>query len=401
MRWWLLVVVVGLPAPAAAQELDPVLDRDFTLDLHQGAVLGSGRIIGMGGAAVATAQGSAGALFNPAAVAARADTSTGTWEWDWHIDFLNPSLGSDYDNNGITQETEFGFLDGAVITAGLVGQYRCWGLGVSITNSDQRLEERADGTTVVPSATVARAALARALFDYQLMIGAGVRAGVFSLQIETAEPPRTELFAISGSALEAGAIWRPRDIDLRAGLSGSLPVSSENVTSEECDPLDCEGFILPERAALPWQASIGAAWRFGPTRWNRVVASRWRDEKALVVAADLVLVGTVDDGHGLEAYAQGDLQPSGRTLSFSPRAGAEYDWVPGRFRIRGGSYWEASRFRDPMGEDIPGRLHITIGLDLRVWQFRVWGKDYRLRTSLTVDGADGYGNGGLSIGFWS
>lgn len=68
--------------------------------------------------------------------------------------------------------------------------------------------------------------------------------------------------------------------------------------------------------------------------------------------------------------------------------------------MRGGTYWEPSRFRDPEGDPIDGRLHLTLGLDIRVWQFGLWGDRYRVRMSLTSDGARGYGNGGLSIGFW-
>jgi hypothetical protein len=121
----------------------------------------------------------------------------------------------------------------------------------------------------------------------------------------------------------------------------------------------------------------------------------------LLLAADLVVTGHVPGGYGIEAFAATEtLQPSGRDVGISPRVGAEYEWVPGRFRIRGGSYWEPSRFRDPEGRDIAGRLHVTLGLDLRVWSFCFWKERYRVRLSFTSDGAVEYGNGGLSIGFW-
>jgi hypothetical protein len=68
--------------------------------------------------------------------------------------------------------------------------------------------------------------------------------------------------------------------------------------------------------------------------------------------------------------------------------------------VRGGTYWEPSRFRDADGDAIRGRLHLTLGLDIRVWQFGLWGDHHRVRVSLTSDGARGYGNGGASIGFW-
>jgi hypothetical protein len=394
-----VAVAMAAAAPARAQEFPVIADRDYALDLHQGAVLGSGRIVGMGGAAVATAEGSSGLLFNPAAAAVRSETSTGNWDWDWHIDWLTPQLGSDHDNNGMAQETEVG-LSGSVITFGLVGQVQQWGFGVTAIGFDQPGEEAADGTRVVPSVLMVRVSAARSWLEEQITVGLGYRVGAFGMNRRTQDAPDLELFSITGTGLDAGAIWRPRDLDLRAGLSASLPVSSESVTTGDCDPLDCDGFILPGRVAAPWQLGAGLAYRFAETSWHRPVTTRWRDERSVLVAADLVVTGRVPDGHGIEAFSRMQLQPSGRSIGLSPRAGAEYEWVPGRFRLRGGSYWEPSRFRAPDGRDIPGRLHLTLGLDLRIWQFRLWGKDHRVRLSMTADGATGYGNGGLSIGFW-
>jgi len=398
------LVALAAPVAAHAQEFPTIRDRDYTLDLHQGAVLGSGRIVGMGGAAVATAEGSSGLLFNPAAVAVRPATSTGTWDWDWHLDWLTPQIGTDFDNNGLTQETDVDLID-ALITGGLVGQYGPWGLGVTVMSFAQPLEREADGSRVVPRVAVVRASLARSLWADQITVGVGLRAGTFSIarRMESEAGAITEtvdLFSLTGTGLEAGAIWRPRDLDLRAGLSASLPVSSEEVEVANCDPLACEGFVLPERAAAPWQLSLGVAWRRAATRWNRTVATTWRDERYLLLAADLVVTGHVPHGHGVEAFSRMQLQPSGRDVGVSPRLGAEYEWLPGRLRVRGGSYWEPSRFRDPRGEDVRGRLHLTLGLDVRIWQFCFWNERYRLRLSVTGDGADGYGNGGLSIGFW-
>ena len=121
----------------------------------------------------------------------------------------------------------------------------------------------ADGSRVVPQAVVGRVSLARAFMGYQLMVGVGFRGGTFgmSLQPEDQQRERQDLFSITGSALEAGAIWRPRDLDLRAGMAAALPVSSEEVGSEECDPLDCEGFILPDRVIEEMLQRLGARLR--------------------------------------------------------------------------------------------------------------------------------------------
>jgi hypothetical protein len=263
---------------------------------------------------------------------------------------------------------------------------------------------------------VGRIHLARGFLDDELTLGAGFRSGAFQIVQRAAEaggdPVTTELFSIGGSALELGALWRPRDRDVRIGVSGSMPVTGDAVDVAECDPLDCggdpgamdgdpdDGFVLPERAVLPWQVSIGGAWRRSATAWNREVAGDWRDEEYVLFAADLVVTGHVPGAFGVGAFSAGQLQPSGRDVGVSPRAGVEYEWVPGRFRVRGGTYWEPSRFRDPDGDAIDGRLHLTLGLDIRVWQFGLWGDRHRVRVSLTSDGARGYGNGGVSIGFW-
>lgn len=401
----MLLAMAMAPAAAVAQEaFAPITSRDYTLDLHQGAVLGSGQTVGMGGTGVATGVGSAGSLFNPAQVAVRSDNSPAQFDWDWHFDYLSSAVGTDFDNNGIDQSEEYGLFDGPLITAGFVGQYFEWGLGATLVYYKHPIEQAPD-VELQPQTLVARLSLARSFLADELTLGLAFRGGQFSmLRIAPGAggvATLTDLFSISGAALEAGGLWRPRDRNVRVGVTGGLPVNSETVNVAACDPEDCEGYVLPERAALPWQVSVGAAWRRAPTAWNRKVATEWRDEKYLLLAADLVVTGHVPGGYGIEAFAASEkLQPSGRDVGISPRVGAEYEWVPGRFRIRGGSYWEPSRFRDPEGRDIAGRLHITLGLDLRVWSFCFWKERYRVRLSFTSDGAKAYGNGGVSIGFW-
>jgi hypothetical protein len=196
------------------------------------------------------------------------------------------------------------------------------------------------------------------------------------------------------TTLEAGALWRPSGKDLRVGGRLSLPVSP-GITPSGCDPLDCLGYILPEAIEFPWSAGAGVAWRRGPTRWNSIVPGDWRDERALVLAADLLITGGTHHGAGLEAFLDHQRQPSGRHVVASVRAGAEYEWKPGWFRVRGGSYWEPGRF-----EGVGGRLHITAGFDVRFWSFSLFDDHYRLRLSLAADGAARYTNGLLSLGFW-
>ena len=393
-----LVVSAVLPAASAlAQpEFEPIENRDYAIDLYQGSVLGSIRIVGMGGAAVAMAEGSSGLLANPAAPAIRPATSKGNWDWDWHIDWLNPALGSDFDNNGVKAEESLDLL--SVVTFGVVLRYKQWALGGNVNRIERTIEVE-DNIDLNPEFIVGRVGLAREFND--VTAGLAVRTGGLRLDritkfgggVETA----FTLFEITGSAIEAGAVWHPGDRDVRVGAVMSFPVtSSDEVTGDRCDPLDCEGYILPGEIVLPWRLAAGIAWRLADTRWNRRIDARWRDERYVVLTTDVVIDGPVDNGHGIEAFFDKQLQRSGRDPSVSIRTGIEFEWKPGLLRVRGGSYWEPSRF-----DGVSGRLHVTAGMDLRIWSFCFWRERYRVRFSITADIADKYGNTGLSLGLWN
>jgi hypothetical protein len=398
-----IALIGASAAEAPAQEFAPVTDRDFAIDLYSGAALGSLRTVGMGGAAVAIAEGSAGSIANPAAPAVRAETSRGRWDWDWHFDYLSTGIGADSDNNGIPEEADHGFLAGPVATLGVVVQSPYLGrlsLGMSATYAAQPGAEVGEDTVVIPSATVGRLSLGFELLGGDLALGVGARGGTVAVAKQVGDELAVDVFSISGASFEVGGLWRPREQDVRLGATLSLPVTGEDVVTDGCDPLDCEGFVVPGRVAAPWQVALGGALRRGATPWNRTIAGSWRDEDYWLYALDVVVTGATRDGHGLEAYARGQLQPSGRRTVVSVRGGLEHEWLPGRLRVRGGSYWEPSRFAAPDGSAVPGRLHLTLGVDVRIWAFRFRREPYRLRLSLTADGAERYGNGGLSVGFW-
>jgi hypothetical protein len=373
--------------PALAAESPPITGRAFALDLYSGAVFGSSRIIGMGGTGIALAEGSAYTQLNVAAAAVRPATSNGSWDWDFHFDWMNPSLGSDFDNNG---DPVASVGHATLLTFGALGQYREWGLAFSGNALSETLSLSGAESSRVSMLSF-KVILARAFVDRQLTVGLGVESAGFTLEDASARP----LLSIAGSGLELGGQLRPKEADFRLGLSLFVPMGAQAPTVSGCDPMDCEGLILPDAIEVPWRVGLGASYRFGPTPWNRQVEDRWRDERAVTLSADLLLTGATHDGYGLEAFVQKKLQRSGRSLSASVRVGAEYEWIPGWLRIRGGSYWEPGRF-----DGVGGRLHATFGLDFKIFAFDVLGTGFRLRLGLTGDTARGYGNGALSIGFW-
>ena len=138
--------------------------------------------------------------------------------------------------------------------------------------------------------------------------------------------------------------------------------------------------------------SFGALGYLG---WQIYLTAPPIPKSVVTTGGDVVFTGPTHDGHAYEAFLDEMLRPSGRHTSISVRAGAEHEWLPGRLRVRGGSYWEPGRI-----EGASGRLHATAGLEWRFWQFHVRDQPYRVRLSITGDVARDYRNGGVSIGLW-
>jgi hypothetical protein len=398
-------MLLGLTAiPSAfAQEFPDATSRNYTLDLYRGTAVGSAKIVGMGGVAAATAQGSSGMLTNPAAAGVRPTTSNETWDWDWHIVTESPRLGNDFDNNGLDDQFGDDVNYDPNATFGLVLQYKDWGIGITALNQtiESTFVDGMDETVVATNAGIAKISLAHYIFDGQLVIGAGARIVGMSIDSRSgAAPDPQTLLELTGANLEVGALWKPKRQDFRVGGSLSLPVVADQVEVENCDPLDCAGYILPGKLKVPWSATVGFAARHSESPWNMRYRSEWRDEKALLWAVDLVLTGTTKRGAGFEEFAQHRVQPSGRKHSLSLRGGVEYEWLPGTLRVRGGSYFEPSRFKDANGNDVPGRVHLTVGLDWHFYSFSIWDYNYRAQVSTWADGAKKFAVSGISVGFW-
>lgn len=379
-----VVVLALLIARSASAQYPPVTSRDYAIDLYEGVAVGNTDMVGMGGAGVAVVRGTAGVLLNPSALAVRATTDSSRWGIDYHLDVMTADYSSDYDNNGQV-------ADGGAQIASLGLGLRIGNWAGGVTSLVQQTPAADTGLTV--SGLRLRYVLATWLPEIDLAIGAGLQTAAFRLDPEDGDP----LFEVSGSSVIAGATWIPREESFRlgGGLEAAIDGGQVVATSADCDPaVDCGGYILPERVRVPWRAVSGAAYRLAPTPWNHQVETPFRDEKSLTLAADLVVTGATANGHGVEAFAMHQLQPSGRGISIGVRGGLVYEARPGRIRLRAGSYWEPGRF-----EGVDGRWHATFGADLRVFEFRLWGPR-RGRISLMGDVAAHYRNIVFDIGFW-
>ena len=380
-----VVLVVPLVSAGTAAAQTPITDREYAIELYEGVAIGDSVQTGMGGAGAARILGSAGALINPAAPAVRKTTDNDSWSWDYHLDALSGKFSSDYDNNGIVVDEGSG---AQLATIGLALRFGKWAGALTITIQNAPLEGAAQELNA--TTTRVRFVIARFIESWDLSIGLGTQAVRFAL--DPAVGP--ELFGVTGNGGLLGVTWLPRGQNYRVAVASDSRILGATIESENCDPNNCQGFILPQEIESPGRVVAGLSYRWASSPWNQQVTSKFRDERAVTLSTDVVFAGSTTRGHGLEAFGMMQLQPVGQSITFSPRAGVEVEAVPGRLRFRGGSYWEPGRY-----DGVGGRLHGTFGFEVRWLEFKLWGLR-RGRLGATVDIASRYRNLGLSVGFW-
>lgn len=371
-----------LASEAAAQpQTTPITHRDWAIDLYDGVAIGSTKVVGMGGTAMAHAEGAEGGHANPATAGLRRATATGRFAWDLSFDALTARYSADHDNNG-----EDGTAGSSILYSALQLQLGRWTLVGSALLRSMPLADTSPRLTVETS--VGTVGIVRRWNGPGIAVGLGWRfAGLRLLGDRT-------YFSLEDSSAFAGAAWAPPGRTWRLGAALTTTSEPNTADASGCDPESCMGLVLPRQVRLPWRASVGGALRLGPTAWNTSLSSRFRDERALTLAADLVITGASEAAYGLEAFGKNLWQRSGRHSAWSPRLGAELEAVPGVLRVRGGLYWEPARF---VGVD--GRAHVTASFELRMFHIRFFGLR-RLAFTGAADLARRYNNLGISFGLW-
>jgi len=118
----------------------------------------------------------------------------------------------------------------------------------------------------------------------------------------------------------------------------------------------------------------------------------------LLLSAQLHLRGAVSQAVGVESFLQGRVNRSGQQVTASPRIGIESEVLPNLLRLRAGTYYEPTRFRTS-----DGRLHGTLGFDVRLFRWDVFGIKadwYEWRAGGVIDLAARYLGWGLTVGGW-
>lgn len=385
---------------------------------NSGVLLGSTRVIALGGAYVGVAEGVSGFASNLAALAHRAPDLERDWDLGFTLSYLDlPLLGPgqrDLDNDAVG--------DNALATRQLLGgvllQYKRFGIGWYFRSTAlsycalSGLSEcpRSEAISVDLGNTALAAALALGRDDFILGLGLYGADASFSHHGESRRYAQT--------GVELDLLYRPHGLNYRVGLS----VKPQVVALWRAGPTEAPvlagrplygALVSPAVLSLGFSIRLGqgsqlynrlspaarrdVAERFGPS-WVPAPSGQVEGNPGgVLLTAQLDLVSAAEDTVPVQAFidvntATGMVEPPpvGRSAYLAPRLGAEHETIPGRLRTRLGSYLEPSPF-----QGVSPRPHLTGGLELFVLEY--WEK-WALSTSL--DFAGRYYNVGLSIGFW-
>jgi hypothetical protein len=410
MRAVLFFAGVLLAAPVAwAQDEVPMATRPERLYLNSGVLLGSSRVVGLGGAYVGIAEGVAGFTNNLAALAHRSPGLDRDWDVGVTLSWLDLPLargkGKDLDNDGLADDApESSQLLGAVLL-----QYRNFGLGFSMRNSQVGYCNTVhcdpnDLLRVSLIQTALAGAMALGRDDFILGFGIYSAQAVFSHESEG-----DWRYGDTGLALDM--LYRPHGRAYRVGVS----VRPEVVGAWRRGPGQVPflaGRQLYSAVVSPAVLSLGASWRLGEgaERYNRLSPAARRqmlegehfaevppedDPRALagrwLISAQADFISRTENAVSVHSFtALAEPEHVGVSGMLQPRVGVEHETWPGRLRTRLGSFIEPSPFEDHLP-----RPHLTGGFEL--FLFRYW-EDWALAASFDVSRR--YSDFGISVGFW-
>lgn len=450
-------LIASFEASAAAQSFEPIRRNDYNIDVFNGPTLGSGRLVGMGGAYAPLSMGIDGVPWNTAAYATRElwETSWFGWELSAGLVFPGAFNGDDLDNNG---DSSVGYNSSIFGSVGLRFQFGSFGFG--LLERLQSYTVSVVGRTADVSLNLANVGAGYALLDGQLVLGAGLRVATFDI----AESGGATLVEFTGTGVEGGVLlglhgkpWR-MGVSARSSVNSTSPYGSSAFVNADGQRVAGD-FVLPSEVHVPWELELGFAYQFGNRPLNRRfinprdAADRaledlearqrarvartpqdqrnsrfWTRERArrsaervmllrrvhadelgrgkdarnlsrdyILVTADLLLTGGSPNSIGLEAFLSQHRQIAGAHLTPTVRVGAEMEPWPNRFKVRAGAYLEPSRFAEASA-----RMHGTFGFDLRLFDTTLFGllDEFSVRLTASADIAPRYNDWGIAIGFW-
>lgn len=410
-RALLCAAVLGLAPAARAQDEEPQAPRPERLYFNSGSLLGSARVVALGGAYVGLAEGAAGFPSNLAALAHRSPTLEKDWDLGVTLSWLDlPFTGGrkrDLDNDGRPDESE----DSRQLLGGVLLQYKRFGIGFALRNSSvsycATVACAGDGERIRVSLTQSVLAGAVSFGQDDFILALGLYAAQASFRLSSGG----DEIRYGDTGVEVDMLYRPHGRAWRLGVTVRPEVVADWREEEGQAPV-LAGRPLFGAVVAPAVLSLGASWRFGEgsERYNRLSPAARRqlvvEGDALPVpeeepkdapagrwllSAQVDLISGVDNAVPVRSFAStAETERVGHTSEFAPRIGVEHDTVPGMIRLRAGVYGEPSPF-----DGRPARPHVTGGFE--VFVLRYW-EDWALTASFDL--ARRYTNVGLSVGFW-
>jgi hypothetical protein len=407
-------VASGTFTTHASAQSKPPPPPPSTFDGGRGPITGSTRYVGLGGAFVAIAEDTQGVAINPASDAVRLPYSWHAWDYGLGLDV---SIGAwlpknDIYNQPASSNGKSSALFGSV-AAVINYNHAGFGLAAEAQANAATGQDQVQGitpTSLSANFGVLHASLAYGYLDGQLLLGAGARLVGTSFGSSSS----SGLFSAAGVGYEAGFIVKPLASQFRLAAAVKAPINA----------------AMPEGSStvhVPWELSFGTAYQFGARRLNprfvtaRQVALRTssvsepskaqlkaaedelfetyqRQERFyLLVSTELTLVQRGSPSAAEQGSSAGDVAPRKGPV-VSPRLGIESEVVPHILKLRGGTYYEA-----PRAEAATGRAHGTLGFDVRLFEWSIFGLVKRFdywQLSVGADAARAYFNTAFSIGFW-
>jgi hypothetical protein len=437
----------------------------FNVDLVNGPIVGPNRVVSLGGAYTALGYGIDNAVITPAAYAARTLWDTRWFEWDATVDYSPGVLlrQVDFINNGkslLGTNTDLLFV--TLGASAIVGDL---GFGAIVRMQDYRIGNAArltqflanyglcyaflqgqllvgvGGRTI--SLTISNLARNETLGTFThsgpeagVILGLADRPFRIGVTVRTAVEAKADQHSSDLPFASPRALVLPPELQLGVAYQfGRRPLNRRWINPHDRERvlrnqmlvrrLQRQRVQAAREAAAEGGGAAGATpvWLREPhdPEFLRTEGERMAREEAelqqdiaraqrrhldklrslsrqyILVSADLLAIGATADGVGLESFLSQVRQESGEHPSLSFRVGVEGEPIPDRLRLRVGSYLEPSRF---MG--VRPRVHATMGSDLRLFAFDVFGlvDKFDFRVTATLDVAERYRNFGVSVGIW-
>ncbi len=417
---------------------EPITTSSYGVDVYQGPVLATARIIGLAGAYAPIGQDSEGMNYNAAAPAVRDPWSNDKFDYDVTAGITFPSSvdGTDFDNNGTKG---FAYDNFYFVNAGGEMLYGPYAVGASVNLQQYDLDRSSSSASSLPNVRLrlvtGHVLAAYSMLHDQLVVGAGVRvAGLGVIDTTGAEK---ELLTMSGFSPEIGVVWAPKKLPVRFGMTTRGPVRGDvqpsRVTPDANDDLKVGSTFLPDHIELPAEMELGVAYQFGQRPLNmgwkdwksipkrdldaerRVVDGKPEDDKTVgkrlvrrqyeatprskvLLLASVLFTARTHQAVGFESFLEQKVDRSGLDVSVSPRAAVEVEAIHNWLQLRGGSYLEPTRFRQSSA-----RIHGTTGFDVKVLTWNVFGlfdHDESFRVGAVGDLARDYFGWSITAGLW-